>query len=262
MPLGDIADVASPSVARMDNYLLGGKDHYPADREACARLLDIAPGALQAAEAGHRFLLRVTSHLAREYGMRQFLVFGAGLPTRVGVHQVAGRVDPRVRVVYVDDDPLALAHARAVWEDGRRTLVVRAEPVQAAHIIFDAAVRRLLDITQPVAALFVSALHTVGEPAGLLAHTASLLAPGSFIAASHLTSDDAEVRQAATRLMHEATAGRWGRVRTREEVEEFFDTMRLLAPGLTDVSRWRPGGDRAVTTGPGWAEYGGVVCVR
>jgi hypothetical protein len=266
VPLWDVIDVTSPNVARMNNYLLGGKDHYPADREACERLLAIAPGARSVAEGAHRFLLRVTSHLARQYKVRQFVVFGAGLPTPVEVHQVAQSIDVCSRVVYADDDPLALAHGRALREDGRRTVVVQADPLHAASVLLDPAVRRLVDARLPVAVLMVSVLHRIPEPAGpdrLLERTARLLAPGSFIAASHLVSEDARVRRRADAVLLEATGGRWGQVRARSEIEPFFGTLPLLAPGLVDVAQWRPGSDRtAGRDSRAWAEYGGVAMVR
>ncbi|MFD7817632.1 SAM-dependent methyltransferase [Streptomyces sp. NPDC059785] len=191
MPLVDVADVASPSLARMHNFLLGGRDHYPADRSACERLLQIAPDARRVAETGHRFLLRATSRLVREHRVRQFVVFGAGLPTPAGVHQVAQEIDAVSRVVYAEDDPLAVTHDRAVREDRRRTLVVQAAPGRAAQVLPGPAARNLIDIGLPVAVLFVSVLHTLPDPAGVLQETASVLAPGSFLAASQLVSPPA-----------------------------------------------------------------------
>ncbi|MGW4786743.1 SAM-dependent methyltransferase [Streptomyces sp. NPDC004230] len=262
----DVIDVASANIARMNNHLLGGKDHYPADREACQQLLQVAPTARQVADAGHRFLLRVTSHLAREYRVRQFVVFGAGLPTPVGVHQVAQSINVGVRVVYADDDPLVLAHGRALWEDGRRTLVVRASPLEAGRLLRDPTVRELIDLSLPVAVLFVSVLHAIpepAEPAAVMEHTAGLLAPGSFIAASHLVSEDAAVRQQADSVLREAASGRWGRVRPRAAIEPMFGALRLLTPGLVDVSQWRPGSGQAEGDGSrAWAEYGAVAMVR
>lgn len=266
MPQRDVIDVASPSMARMSNYLLGGKDHYSADREACERLLQIAPDARCVAEAAHRFLLRATSHLVREYGVRQFVVFGAGLPTPMSVHQVARSVDVRCRVVYADEDPLVLVHGRALWEDQRRTLVVRAHPLQLGYLLCIPQVHRLIDVHRPVAVLLVSALHTVtdaADPAGLLEQTARMLAPGSYVAASQLVSEDAEVRRQADALLRQAAGRRWGRIRRRAEVEPFFGRLRVLAPGPVDVSQWRPGSDRAAGAGSlAWAEYGGVAAVR
>ncbi|MFF0018075.1 SAM-dependent methyltransferase [Streptomyces sp. NPDC005374] len=266
MPLWDVVDVTSPNVARMNNYLLGGKDHYPADREACERLLAIAPGARSVAEGAHRFLLRVTSHLAREYKVRQFVVFGAGLPTPVEVHQIAQSIDTRSKVVYADDDLLALAHGRALREDRRRTVVVQADPLQTASLLSDPAVHRLVDARLPVAVLMVSVLHRIPDPAdppGLLERTAGLLAPGSFIVASHLVSEDAWVRRQADAVLLEAAGGRWGQVRPRAEIEPFFGALPLLAPGLVDVAQWRPGSDRTAGRGSrAWAEYGAVAMVR
>ena len=266
VPVWNVIDVTSPNVARMNNYLLGGKDHYPADREACERLLAIVPDARSVAEGAHRFLLRVTSHLAREYKVRQFVIFGAGLPTPVEVHQVAQSIDVCSRVVYADDDPLALAHSRALREDGRRTVVVQADPLHAASVLLEPAVRRLVDARLPVAVLMVSVLHRIPEPAGpdrLLERTARLLAPGSFVAASHLVSEDARVRRRADAVLLEAAGGRWGRVRARAEIEPFFGVLPLLAPGLVDVAQWRPGSDRNAGRGSrAWAEYGGVAMVR
>ncbi|GAA3798100.1 SAM-dependent methyltransferase [Streptomyces coacervatus] len=266
VPRLDVLDVTSPNPARMTNYLLGGKDHYPADREACARLLQLVPAARQVADSAHRFLLRVTSQLVREYGVRQFVVLGAGLPTPVAVHQVAQSIDARARVVYADEDALVLAHARALWEDRRRTLVVRGGPLQTRQLLGDPAVRRLIDITLPVAVLFVSVLHTIPEPADpavVLEQTAALLAPGSLVAASHLVGEDADVRRQADAVWREAAGGRWGRVRPRAEVGPYFGALRLLAPGLVDVGRWRPGSDRTAGSGDrAWAEYGGVALVR
>ncbi|MET9116062.1 SAM-dependent methyltransferase [Streptomyces longwoodensis] len=265
LPRRNIVDISSPNIARLNNYLLGGKDHYAADREASERLLAIAPQARSVAEGAHRFLLRVTSHLAREHKIRQFVVFGAGLPAPVDVHQVAQSVDACSRVVYADDDPLALAHGRAFREDGRRTVMVQADPLQAAPLLSDPAVRRLVDVRLPVAVLMVSVLHQIPEtvfPAELLERTARLLAPGSFVTASHLVSEDAWVRRQADAVLREAASGRWGQVRERSEVGRFFGALPLLAPGLVDVTQWRPGSDRAAGRGiSAWAEHGAVAMV-
>ncbi|MFG2960798.1 SAM-dependent methyltransferase [Streptomyces sp. NPDC048291] len=266
MQRSHVIDVAAPNLARMNNYLLGGKDHYPADRRAGEQLLRIVPQARDVAQAAHRFLLRATSHLAREHRIRQFVVFGTGLPTQVGVHQIAQSVSARCRVVYADDDPLVLTHARALWEQPRRTLVLHAGPAQAAELLTGPAAGVLIDLALPVAVLFVSALQTVPGPAGpqrVLEQTAGVLAPGSLVAASQPVSEDPKVRQRTGGLLGEAAGGRWGQVRSRDEVAPFFRPLRPLAPGLVDVRRWRPGSDR--TAGGGsrlWAEYGGVAMVQ
>ncbi|MFI8186037.1 SAM-dependent methyltransferase [Actinacidiphila glaucinigra] len=265
MPRLDVIDVAWPNLARMNNFLLGGKDNYRADREAAERLLQVAPEAPQVAQAAHRFLLRVTSHLVQEYQVRQFVVFGCGLPTPVGVHQVA-QASTDLRVVYVDDDPLVLVHGRALWEDRRHTLVVRGDAMQASSLLLRSDVRQLIDLASPVAVMFVSVLHTVPEladTARVLEQMAGVLAPGSFIVASHLVSEDAEVRQRANVLLQEvATTGHWGRVRSRSEIEPLFVPLRLMAPGLVDVHQWRPGSEPFAGDGSRkWAEYGAVAMV-
>jgi hypothetical protein len=266
VPQGDVLDVASANAARMTNYLLGGKDHYAADRAACAQLLEVVPSARGVAVAAHRFLLRVTSLLAREYGVRQFVVFGTGLPTAVGVHHIAQAVDGRSHVVYADEDALALVHCRAMWEDWRRTLVMRAGPLQAERLLLDPEVRRLIESDEPTAVMFVSVLHTIAQPAevaGVLEQVAGILAPGSFIAASHLVSEDAWVRGRADALYQQASGGRWGQVRPRAEVARCFGSLPLLRPGLVDVCQWRPGSDRMAAVGSRvWAEHGAVAHVR
>ncbi|MEU6807713.1 SAM-dependent methyltransferase [Streptomyces sp. NPDC046831] len=265
MPRRDALDVASPSRARMSNYLLGGKDHYGADRVACERLLEVVPSARAVAVAAHEFLLRVTSYLAREHGVRQFIVFGVGLPTTVGVHQVAQSIDARARVVYADDDPLALVHCRALWEDWRRTVVQRAGPLEAGDLLLDPEVRRVIDMRLPVAVTFVSALYSVPGPvaaARVLKEVAGLLPPGSFLVASHLVSEEAQVRRRAEVVLQRAVGGACGHVWARSEVASLFDSLRLLVPGLVDVSRWRPGSDCVVRVGSSaWSEYGAVAVV-
>jgi hypothetical protein len=249
----------------MGNYLLGGKDHYGADREACERLLEVVPSARAVAVAAHQFLLRVTSHLAREHGVRQFIVFGVGLPTAVGVHHVAQSIDARAHVVYADDDPLALVHCRALWEDWRRTVVQRASPLEAGDLLLDSEVRRVIDMRLPVAVTFVSALHSVPGPvaaARVLEEVAGLLPSGSFLVASHLVSEEAQVRRRAEAVLQQAVGGPGGHVWARSEVVSLFGSLRLLMPGLVGVSRWRPVSDRVIAAcSSAWSEYGAVAVV-
>jgi hypothetical protein len=151
----------------------------------------------------------------------------------------------------------------APWSCGRGP--GRPGPLQTAQLLSDPAVCQLIDITLPVAVLFVSVLHAIPEsaaPATVLEQAAGLLSPGSLVAASHLVSEDADVRRQAGAVLREAAGGRWGRVRPRAEVEPFFAALRLLTPGLVDIGRWRPGSDRlADAGGRTWAEHGGVALV-
>ncbi|WP_319789578.1 MULTISPECIES: SAM-dependent methyltransferase [Streptomyces] len=237
-------DITTPSVARMYEYLLGGAEHYQSDRDACARLLRLAPSGVAVVRNCRAFLERAVRVLAEEHGVTQYIDFGVGLPARQNVHQIAREHVPRARVIYVDIDPMAVAHGRLVLEEDRRTLVVRADITRPETVFGDAEVRRLLT-PEPTAALFGSVLHCLTDaqaPAELVAGVRRRLPPGSFVAISHLVSDDERVRREVSALMGELTRGRWGRVRQPGEVEGYFAGMRLLEPGVTDTRSWRPDG--------------------
>lgn len=260
-------DITVPSVARMYDYALGGKDNYVVDREAVDRLEQLLPGTAALCRTSRAFLSRAVRVLAEEYGVRQFLDHGSGLPTQSNVHQVAQRVDPQARVVYVDNDPVVVAHGRALLAENDHTVVVRADIRDVTGVHEHPEVRGLIDFTQPVAALFVSVTHCLGDdddPAGLLRRVIARLCPGSFLVLNQLVAEDPRIRRTVTDFMVEATRGNWGRVRRRHEVEQYFHGLQVLPPGLGDVSRWRPdvsvvGGGRAGARA--WGEFGGVARV-
>ncbi|MCD0482877.1 SAM-dependent methyltransferase [Streptacidiphilus sp. ASG 303] len=260
-PVG--VDVSVPSVARMYDYYLGGKDNYAVDREASEELLKVVPSTKVLAVNNRRFLQRVVRRLAEEYGIRQFVDHGSGLPTQDNVHQVAQRVDPSSRVLYVDSDPIVLAHGRALLEENENTAVIQADMRDTDGILGHPEARRLIDLSQPVAALFVSVMHCIpdeSDPAGLVRRVAERLAPGSFLVVCQLVSEDRATRDFVTDFMDRSTGGRWGRVRQAHEVERFFDGLEILEPGLVEVSTWRPDSD----LGPKqltreWIEFGGVA---
>ncbi|MFF4649759.1 SAM-dependent methyltransferase [Streptomyces sp. NPDC001380] len=260
-PVG--VDVSVPSVARMYDYYLGGKDNYAVDREASEELLKVVPSTKVLAVNNRRFLQRVVRRLAEEYGIRQFVDHGSGLPTQDNVHQVAQRVDPSSRVLYVDNDPIVLAHGRALLEENENTAVIQADMRDTDGILGHPEARRLIDLSQPVAALFVSVMHCIpdeSDPAGLVRRVAERLAPGSFLVVCQLVSEDRATRDFVTDFMDRSTGGRWGRVRQAHEVERFFDGLEILKPGLVEVSTWRPDSD----LGPKqltreWIEFGGVA---
>lgn len=259
-----LIDMHTPSVARMYDWLLGGVENYASDREACARLLEIAPSTQLLARNNRAFLHRVVRILVEEYGIRQFLDHGSGLPTQENVHEVAQRSDPRCRVAYIDNDPMVLAHAQTTLHEDARTLVLSKDMRRTAEI------RRetdgFLDWDQPIAALFVSVLHCLkdtddeNDPAAVVRNTAALLPPGSFMVICQLVSDDAVVRDEVTRLMDVSTHGTWGRVRERHEVRRYFDGLHILDPGLVDVVDWRPDTPPPpLANRPrDWVEWGGV----
>ncbi|TDU74531.1 SAM-dependent methyltransferase [Streptomyces sp. KS 21] len=263
-PQTPLIDMHTPSVARMYDWLLGGVENYASDREACARLLEIAPSTQLLARNNRAFLRRVVRILVEEYGIRQFLDHGSGLPTQDNVHEVAQRADPGCKVAYIDNDPMVLAHAQTTLHEDGRTLVLSKDLRLTRQIRQDTD--RFLDWDRPIAALFVSVLHCLrdtddeNDPAAVVRNTAAQLPPGSFMVICQLVSDDPVVRRDVTRLMDVTTHGTWGRVRESHEVRRYFDGLEVLGPGLVDVVDWRPD---TPPPPPGnrprdWVEWGGV----
>jgi hypothetical protein len=262
VPLTERIDVTVPSVARMYDYLMGGKDNYPADRAATEELLRQAPSTRVLALNNRAFLRRVVRRLAEDYGIRQFVDHGSGLPTRDNVHEVAQRVDPECRVVYIDNDPIVLAHGRALLEQNANTAVIRADMRDTEAIWSHAEVNRLIDTDRPVGMLFVSVLHCIpdrDDPAGVVRRAAAKVPPGSFLVVCQLVSEDEETRRGVTEFMDRSTNGNWGEVRREQDVQRFLEGTQILEPGLVEVSTWRPDTD-LVPKQPSleWIEFGGV----
>jgi S-adenosyl methyltransferase len=261
-PLTDRIDVTVPSVARMYDFLLDGRDNYPADRAATEELLRQVPSTKVLALNNRQFLRRVVRRLAEEYGIRQFVDHGSGLPTQDNVHEVAQRVDPDARVVYIDNDPIVLAHGRALLEQNENTAVIQADMRDTEGVWSHPEVRRLIRPQEPVAALFVSVLHCIPErddPAGLVRRVAAKLPSGSFLVVCQLVSGDPETRRFVTEFMDRATHGNWGEVRRERDVHRFLSGTQILEPGLVEVSTWRPDNDLAPKQpGDEWIEFGGV----
>ncbi|MFJ2271674.1 SAM-dependent methyltransferase [Streptomyces sp. NPDC098085] len=266
LPYG--VDVRTPSVARMYDHLLDGKDNFAADRTACAHLLQQVPSMKALALNNRAFLKRVVGVLAKDYGIRQFIDHGSGLPTQDNVHQIAQRVDDRSRVVYVDTDPIVRSVGGALLETNDRTAVLQAD-MRNTDVIFDSPqVNRLIDFGEPVAALFVSVLHCIPDedrPLDLIRNVKARLPSGSVMVICQLVSERPEVRDGVSDFMDRETHGHWGRVRTRADVRSYFEKndLTVLDPGLVEVSQWRP--DRTAAAPPQlsfeWEEFGGVGLV-
>ncbi|RAJ68985.1 S-adenosyl methyltransferase [Streptomyces sp. Amel2xB2] len=260
---GPVVDVTTPSVARMYDYYLGGKDNYEVDRRAVEELDKVVPSTRPLALNNRRFLQRVVRVLAEEYGVRQFLDHGSGLPTQDNVHQVAQRVDPEARVVYVDNDPIVLAHGRALLDENANTAVIQADLRDTEEIFGHPEVRRLIDLSEPVGALFVSVMHCIpdsSDPGGLLRGIVERLPSGSFLVINQLVSEDKATRDFVTQFMAESTGDRWGRVRQAHEVERYFEGLEILEPGLGEINDWRADselGPKQLTDE--WYEFGGVA---
>ena len=256
-------DTRMPSVARGYDYMLGGTDNYEADRRAAETLEDMFPGTFALARNNRRYLERVVRYLAAECGIRQFIDHGTGLPTQNNVHQVAQGIAPGSRVVYVDNDPVVLAHGhvKALLAEDRSTAFIEADACDTGMILGHPDTRRLINFDEPVAALYISFFHCIPDardPLGVVRQLMGRLAPGSYLAISHLVSDDPQTREKITAFMVQASGGNWGRVRRKEEVQEFFGGLEINEPGLVNVTDWHPDGTGEEQTF-GWLEYGGLA---
>jgi hypothetical protein len=263
-----LIDTSKASAARMYDWLLGGTENYAVDRGACVELLQIAPSSQQVARNNRAFLERVVRVLAAEKGITQFIDHGTGLPTRDNVHEVAQRHQRNAKVVYVDNDPMVLAHARTFLDDNENIKVLSCDMRRTDHI--RAATESFLDWGKPIAALFVSVLHCLpdsddeNDPVRLMQKVARQLPAGSYMAICQLVSDDAEVRRGVTDLMASATNGNWGRVREEHEVRRFFDGLDVEEPpGLGDVIDWLPDSPPPPMhlRPTDWLEWGGLARV-
>jgi hypothetical protein len=233
-------DASVATAARMYDYWLGGHDNFAADRIAALKITEMAPEVPLMARENRKFLGRAVRYLAGEAGIRQFLDLGTGLPTKGNVHQVAQAIAPDARVVYVDNDPMVLAHARAL-KTGDGTAVIHADLRDPDAILSHPETRRLIDFTEPVAVLFIAVLHFVGDPdaGAAVADFTRAAAPGSYLALSHLTVEPDQQAAAAGMAVYAATANPITG-RTNGEILSFFDGLEILEPGLVPVLQWRP----------------------
>ncbi|MFD4611924.1 SAM-dependent methyltransferase [Streptomyces sp. NPDC058440] len=256
-------DVSRASDARIQNFLLGGVDNYPADRAAGRRLLDLAPDAQRLARINREFVRRAVRYLATECGVRQFLDHGPGLPARDGppIHQVARRANKNARVVYIDQDPLVVAHARMML-DTSHTLVLDSDVLASDIILSKSRKAGFCDTKAPVAALFASVLHCVPDAADPWQRVHELVArlpSGSYLVLCHLTSDDPKFREEVSSVMRERTDNQWACVRSREQVRRFFMGLEPVGGPLGDVAQWHSSPDIQPHGNPRWFEYGGVA---
>ena len=237
-------DTSKAHQARGYDYLLGGKDNYAADRAAADAWLKIDPGMAFTARANRAFLGRAVRFLTAEAGIRQFLDIGTGIPTAGNTHEVAQAIAPETRVVYVDYDPIVLAHARALLDshESGATEYIDADLRDTGTILGKA--RQLLDFTQPVSITLISILHAIpdsDDPHAIVAKLLGAVPSGSYLAISHV---GAELYQTETRQDLEDIADRMAQQhftwRSREQVARFFEGTDLVDPGLVRVEEWRP----------------------
>jgi trans-aconitate methyltransferase len=254
-------DTSVAHIARVYDFWLGGKDNYAADREAGEEVIRGYPDTASSVRANRAFLRRAVRYLAAEAGIRQFLDIGTGLPSADNTHEVAQRVAPESKVLYVDNDPVVLAHARALLTSSEQgvTGYLSADARDTGKILAEAA--GMLDFSRPVAVMLVAVLHCVGDqddPRALVGRLVQAVAPGSFLVISHPPSDmqaqapglTDSVRRLSELMAQKVTP------RSREQVTGFFDGLEILEPGVVPVQQWRPDSDAEASARAGM--WGGV----
>ncbi|MEV6862268.1 SAM-dependent methyltransferase [Streptosporangium subroseum] len=242
-------DPTVPSVARMYDYYLGGKDNFASDRETAEEFIKVVPGIRMMAQANRAFLRKAVTELAGQ-GIRQFLDIGSGLPTQENVHQVVHRIIPDAQVTYVDNDPIVLAHGRALLADNPRTTVVQADMREPKALLDHPEVRATIDFDRPVALILLAMLHFVPEDDAADAIVASVretLSPGSYLVLSHGFAGHAgqETHDQAQRVYSSTTTGSLTS-RGPAQIAAYLEGLDVLPPGIVPVEAWRPEFDEDV----------------
>jgi SAM-dependent methyltransferase len=231
-----------PSTARIYDYMLGGSHHVRADREIAEQLLAVAPEIGPTALANRHFMRRALQFLL-DAGVRQFLDLGSGIPTVGNVHEIAQRAAPDARVVYVDIDPVAVAHSRAILAGDQSVLVLQADLREPATVLTDPGVVELLDFDRPIAVLLVAVLHFIPDserPAEIIAQYRDALTPGSYLVISQASwPEEVTDERREVLAIYERTTSPVG-LRNREEIAAFFTDFELVEPGLVPFVEWRP----------------------
>lgn len=236
-----LLDTGKPHAARVRNCLLGGKDNFAADREMSDRLLRLHPGIALMAREQRRFLTRSVRYLAGDAGVRQFLDIGVGLPVGAATHQVAQRIAPMSRIVYVDNDPLVLAHARALLKAAPDGMIsyVEADVRDSAEVLEEAA--QTLDFSRPVAVMMLGVLGRIPDsasPGEVVTRLARALSSGSYVAVSDATDTSPDLSRAIAAYNHDAADSY--HLRSPQQITGFLDGLDLVSPGVVSMSLWRP----------------------
>ncbi|MER5934732.1 SAM-dependent methyltransferase [Streptomyces sp. NPDC002054] len=239
-------DISVPSVSRIYDYYLGGSHNFEVDRQAARRAMEFMPGLPKIMQANRAFMRRAVRHAVAE-GITQFLDIGSGIPTFGNVHEVAQAASPEARVVYVDHDPVAVAHSQAVLAGDDRSAIAAADLRKPREILNSPEVTGLLDLDRPVALLLVAVLHFLedaDEPYAAVAELREALAPGSLLVLTHASYEGIPLTQEVAGGV--VTVYKDIRnplvMRTGTEISGFFDGFELLEPGLVPMPNWRPDG--------------------
>jgi S-adenosyl methyltransferase len=244
-------DTSVAHVARVYNYWLGGKDNFAADRAAAEQAMSAFPGIVLSARANRAFLRRTITYLAHEAGIRQFLDIGTGIPSANNTHEVAQRVAPDSRIVYVDNDPVVLAHARALLTSSPAgaTDYIDADLRQADQILAGAG--RTLDFTQPVAVMLMAILQHLSDdddPYAVVGKLMAAVPSGSYLVLSHPAKDIHAAEMAAMAARLNQMMAEKVTFRGETEVAKFFSGLELVEPGMTNVPDWRPETEEEATS--------------
>lgn len=234
-------DITIPSIARAYDYALGGKNYFEVDRKIVDTLKETFPGVLAIAKINRTFLQRGVAYLTGEAGIRQFIDVGSGLPSAGNVHEVAHKIDPTARVVYVDHDPIVLAHGRALLADNASTTVIQADAADPQSILDDPVTREFIDFDKPFAVLLSGIIHHLSDeqdPVRVAQTFTAAMPSGSYLLSSNfLDDDDPEAKQLEAKILG---AFRTGRFRTWEEQRAYFDGLEMVEPGLVYANDWHP----------------------
>jgi S-adenosyl methyltransferase len=261
-PLSDEAvpayiDTTKASIARVYDAFLNGKDNYEIDREVLRRVQQVAPEAVRLGLDNRNFLIRVTRFIASQTGITQFLDCGSGLPTAENTHQVAQRIQPEARIVYIDNDPIVLAHGRALLEENDQTHFSAADIFEPRQVLEDEVVRRHLDFSEPIALFHLGTLHHYDgkrSAQSIMTEYIDALPSGSYVAISHFFDPQTtpELSELARKMeqifLHSPMGSGW--FRTRAEIEAMFPGLELVKPGLVRCADWWPDGPRLKSLDP------------
>jgi hypothetical protein len=232
-------DVSRPSIARVYDAVLGGKDNFAADRAVVAEVQKTFPDGGGAARINRALLGRAVRYMAQA-GIDQFLDLGSGLPTVQNTHQIAQAVNPSARVVYVDNDPMVLAHGRALLAENKSTIVVTADLMEPEQLLGRPEVTGFLDLSRPLGLIMNAIVHHIldeEDPYDIVARYKRLMPSGSYLLLTHFSNSSPEARGLEQVLLR--TLGR-GQLRSREEIARFFDGLELVEPGLVHLPDWHP----------------------
>lgn len=249
-----------PNVARIYDHYLGGRDNYAQDREAARKVLGTAPDVPLAALENREFLKRAVNYLANEEGVEQFIDIGPGLPTQGNIHQLARQHNPQARVLYVDNDPVVVAHGRELLHHVRGARIIDGDLRRLDDLLGNWELHDLVDLSRPVALSMSLILHFITEnedPYGIVARLRDALCPGSYMVLSHVTGDGREIKaiRKITQVYDSATAPLVPRAYT--DIMKFFRGFELIEPGVVFLSQWRPTTEYSARGGTRWA-YAGV----